>query len=89
MPKVRASSGTIGTTSLPISGWRSSFDNIRTNTAVVDALRLAVPCENSAKTSSSDGRIAGAVTTRRGTAPPSAVRRSFKYAISRLFSSGR
>ena len=36
MPKVRASSGTIGTTSLPISGSRSSFDSSRTNTMVVE-----------------------------------------------------
>ena len=39
MPNVRASSGTIGTTSLPISLSRSSFASIFTNTIVVDALR--------------------------------------------------
>ena len=39
MPNVRASSGTIGTTSLPSSLSRSSFDSSRTNTIVVDALR--------------------------------------------------
>ena len=45
MPNVRASSGTIGTTSLPSSLSRSSFDSIRTNTIVVDALRPSVPLE--------------------------------------------
>ena len=43
MPNVRASSGTIGTTTLPISGSRSSFDSSRTNTIVVDAARPSVP----------------------------------------------
>ena len=43
MPKVRASSGTIGTTSLPISWSRSSFASIFTNTIVVEALRSSVP----------------------------------------------
>ena len=39
MPKVRASSGTIGTIRSPISLSRSSFDRMRTNTIVVEALR--------------------------------------------------
>ena len=43
MPNVRASSGTIGTTSSPISLSRSSFDSSRTNTIVVEALRPSVP----------------------------------------------
>ena len=43
MPNVRASSGTIGTISSPISLSRSSFDSIRTNTIVVEALRPSVP----------------------------------------------
>ena len=51
MPNVRASSGTIGTTSLPSSLSRISFDSIRTNTIVVDALRPSVPLKNSSKTS--------------------------------------
>src|SRR3954462_7801815 len=43
MPNVRASSGTIGTTSLPISLSRISLLSRRTNTIVVDALRPSVP----------------------------------------------
>ena len=43
MPKVRASSGTIGTISLPMSLSRSSFDRMRTKTIVVEALRPPVP----------------------------------------------
>ena len=52
MPNVRASSGTIGTTSSPISLSRSSFDRIRTNTIVVEALRPSVPLWNSSKSGS-------------------------------------
>jgi hypothetical protein len=47
IPNVRASSGTIGTTSLPMFLSRSSFDSSRTNTIVVEALRSAVPLKNS------------------------------------------
>ena len=43
MPKVRASSGTIGTMSRPMSLSRSSLHRSRTNTIVVDALRPSVP----------------------------------------------
>ena len=43
MPKVRASSGTIGTTSLPMSLSRSIFASIFTNTIVVETLRPSVP----------------------------------------------
>ena len=55
MPNVRASSGTIGTTSLPISLSRRSFASIFTNTIVVDALRPSVPLRNSSKTSGNRG----------------------------------
>ena len=60
MPKVRASSGTIGTTSLPICSSRSSFDSIRTNTIVVDALRRSVPLWNSSKVSPNSALIGSA-----------------------------
>ncbi len=43
MPNVRASSGTIGTTSLPISSLRSIFASILTKTIVVEAFRFSVP----------------------------------------------
>ena len=43
MPKVRASSGTMGTSSLPSSLSRSSLERMRTNTMVVDTARSSVP----------------------------------------------
>ena len=43
MPKVRDSSGTIGTTCLPICLSRTSVDRIRTNAIVVEIARSAVP----------------------------------------------
>ena len=51
MPKVRASSGTIGTTSLPISSSRSIFASMRTNTIVVETVRPSVPLANSSNRS--------------------------------------
>ena len=47
MPKVRASSGMIGTISLPSAGSRSSWPNRRTNAIVDDASRPTVPFRNS------------------------------------------
>ena len=41
MPKVRASSGMIGTINLPISGSRSSLASMRTKTMVVETSRPA------------------------------------------------
>ncbi len=43
MPKVRASSGTIGTMSLPISWSRSSLASMRTKAIVVETSRPSVP----------------------------------------------
>ena len=78
MPNVRASSGTIGTTSLPISLSRRSFASILTNTIVVEALRPAVPLRELVEDARrAPGESPARVTTRRGTKPPSAVRRSF------------
>ena len=71
MPKVRASSGTIGTMSLPMSLSRSSFDSMRTNTIVVDALRPSVPVWNSSKMSPKSMRRGHRARSRRfGTEPP-------------------
>ena len=39
MPKVRASSGTIGTTRGPMASLRNNVDRIRTNTIVVENSR--------------------------------------------------
>ena len=77
MPKVRASSGTIGTTSSPSSLSFSSLASIRTNTIVVEALRPSVPFSNSVKQSCSVSTFSGSkVETRRGTKPPCFLRRS-------------
>ena len=89
MPKVRASSGTIGTTCLPISSSFSSFDSIFTNTIVVDAVRSPVPLWNSSKVSPNSALIDSARVTRFGTGPCSALRRSWRYFISTLSSAGR
>jgi hypothetical protein len=53
MPKVRASSGTMGTTSLPMAGSFTSFASRRTKAMVVETSRPSVPLANSANTSSS------------------------------------
>ena len=74
-PKVRASSGTIGTTRGPISGSRIRLRSSRPK-AIVVLTAISEPDANSASTS---GRGAGsglARTTRRGTNPPRAWRRS-------------
>ena len=60
MPKVRASSGTIGTTSLPMSSSRSSLASIRTNAIVVETLRPSVPSWNSSKSVAEGLALAGA-----------------------------
>ena len=89
MPKVRASSGTIGTTSLPICSCLSSFDSILTNTIVVDAERFSVPLWNSSKVSPNSALIGSARTWRFGTGPCKAARRSWTYFISTLSGAGR
>ena len=43
MPKVRASSGTMGTTRLPMALSRARVESSRTNAIVVDTLRSPVP----------------------------------------------
>ena len=77
MPKVRASSGTMGTISSPISLSLSIFASILTKTIVVEALRPSVPFSNSVKQSCSVSVGSGSnVVMRRGTKPPSFLRRS-------------
>ena len=66
MPNVRASSGTIGTTSSPISLSLSSFASIRTNAIVVEALRPSLPLWNSVKSSGSVSPLSGSTCTVRG-----------------------
>ena len=89
MPKVRASSGTIGTTRSPMSSSRSSWPSMRTVTMVVDASRSPEPSSSDLKRSSGGVLIAGQFTRRSGRNPPSARRRESRYCISSLSSAGR
>ena len=77
MPKVRDSSGTIGTTCLPICLSRTSVERIRTNAIVVEISRSPVPSSWVLNASSSGtGSDSGARRRRTGSPPPSASRRS-------------
>ena len=89
MPNVRASSGTIGTTILPMSGSRSSFDSSRTNTIVVDARAVGALAEFFEDLGFGGAGSGVVLLLRIGSEPPSALRRSFRYETSGLFSSGR
>ena len=75
MPKVRASSGMIGTIRLPISGSRIRLRSRRVNTIVVETA-VVLPVANSLSTASPGAGSGCARTTRRGSGPPSAARRS-------------
>ena len=76
MPKVRDSSGTIGTTCLPIALSRNRVVRIRTNAIVVEISRSPVGLSWAANAESS-GTVRSRERCRRtGNAPPSAVRRS-------------
>jgi len=76
MPNVRASSGMIGTTRVPMFLSRKRFRSSRVNAIVVDAGALPEPFGNSAKTESSGSCGGLARTARRGMDPPSERRRS-------------
>src|SRR5713101_2431552 len=79
MPKVRASSGTMGTTNFPISGSRIILRNILTKTMVVETSRPSLPSRNSRNSSSFSANWSGlARTVRLGTYPPSSCRRAVK-----------
>ena len=78
MPNVRDSSGTIGTTRLPICLSRNSVVRIRTNAIVVEIVRLAGGLElrverRQLRHGQGLGRAFG---RRTGSEPPSAARRS-------------
>ena len=76
MPKVRASSGTMGTTSLPISLSRLSVAMIRTIAMVVENSRFPPP-SSWLSNAESAGTGRGSVRLRRcGRGPPSARRRA-------------
>ena len=67
MPNVRASSGTMGTMSLPISGSLSIFRSIPTNAIVVETSLPSLPSRNSLKSSSWSATIGFERTLRCGT----------------------
>ena len=78
MPKVRASSGTIGTMFLPMVLSLSSTVSRRTNAMVVEISRSPVPSRIEANASSGGMASAGAVRRRCGRNPPRAARFSFR-----------
>ena len=69
MPKVRASSGTMGTMRRPSPGSRSSLARTRTSTMVVEARRPRLPWWNSSKSPSAGGGEGAAVSERSGHEP--------------------
>ena len=75
MPKVRASSGTMGTMSRPSPGSRSSLARMRTKTMVVDARRPRLPWWNSWNSPAARGSEGAGASERSGTNPPRARRR--------------
>ena len=82
IPKVRASSGTIGTTYLPSSLSRTSVDRILTNAIVVEISRSPVAVNIFSKVESGGVLRALPLRLRCGTKPPSASRLSIMYLIS-------
>ena len=82
MPNVRASSGMIGTIRLPTSGSRMRLRSRRVNTIVVETA-VVLPDANSLSTAALGLAAAAATrTTRRGSGPPSSLRRSWRYCTS-------
>ena len=74
MPNVRDSSGTIGTTRLPIFLSRSSVFRTRTNAIVVEFSRSPEPASWPPKAERSGTSRASDVRRRAGSEPPSASR---------------
>ena len=82
MPKVRDSSGTMGTMWRPICLSRSSAARTRTNAIVVEISRSPVPSSWDLNSSRSGTGSAAARRRRAGSEPPSAARRSRRNCIS-------
>ena len=89
MPKVRDSSGTIGTTNLPICLSCMSLRMTATKAIVVANSRLPELFLNSSHSVSAGMASGGAITCRWGTEPPRLSRRWRMYCISGLSSGGR
>ncbi len=89
-PKVRASSGMMGTTRRPTCSSRTRLRSSRAKTMVVDAAWLPDPLRNSAKTLSSTALAwRERRTTRLGSDPSRAWRRSIMYSCSGVPGGGR
>ena len=90
MPKVRASSGMIGTTRWPKAGSRARFRTRRVKAIVVDADWPPEPDRTSLNAVSA-GRVSvrRVRSVRRGSEPASALRRSTMYWYSTESSGGR
>ena len=70
MPKVRDSSGTMGTTRLPMPGSFSSWPSSRTKASVVENSRPSLLLSNEAKASSGGVASGPGPAGRRGRWPP-------------------
>ncbi|MNC87845.1 hypothetical protein D3C83_36070 [compost metagenome] len=89
MPNVRDSSGTTGTTSLPIFLSRMIVFSIRTKTIVVEISRPSVPFSRVSNAESGGTSSDSLLRRRAGTLPPIAWIRSLRYFISGPSSAGR
>jgi len=76
MPKVRASSGTIGTMFLPMFLSLSSTPRMRTNAMVVEISRSPVPSRMDWNASSAGIASGATIGLRAGRKPPSCLRRA-------------
>jgi len=84
IPKVRASSGTIGTTYLPSFLSRVRIVRILTNAIVVDISRSPEPFSKGSRISILGIESGAAVVLRTGRCPPNSLRREFIYCNSSL-----
>ena len=82
MPKVRDSSGTIGTMCLPIFLSRSSVCRICTNAIVVEISRSSVLLRKRSSAASRGTASDADFLRRAGRKPPSSMRRAFMYSAS-------
>ena len=89
MPKVRDSSGTMGTTNLPTFLSRTMVLSIRTNAMVVEISRSSEPlsCVSNALSAGISSGVA--LRLRAGSEPPMASVRERRYFISGESSGGR
>ena len=89
IPKVRASSGTIGTTCLPIFLSLARVESMRTKAMVVESSRLPLPLVRASKASRPGISSGSSSCLRSGRYPPNSLRRSWRYLSSSLSFSGQ